>query len=249
VSFFDLLGQRLIAGFARAGGKYRLTRSSETAHRAGGDEPIGAALLAFTGFGTPHLTDRLAAGPDALRHYAGFFAGHPRSAVRLASMAADYLGLPVEVEEFAGAWLTIAPDQQSRLPRGRLPGAYHQLGQSAAVGTRAFDQQARFILRIGPLSRAAFEALLPDRYRLGELVSLVRAYVGWEADFAVNLVLEAGEIPALTLAGGPAPAPRLGWTSWLPAPTAELIGRKTVTDTLFAATLVESLAGRPAPLA
>ena len=240
LDFFDLLAQRLITAFALAGAKYRLPRSAEQAAQEGGEEPIGAGILALTGFGTAHLENRLAVGADALRHYAGFFAAHPRSSSRLASMVADYLGRPVQIQEFAGAWLPIAPDQQSRLPRGRVPGAFCALGVDAAIGTRAWDQQARFIVRIGPLTRAEFEALLPDKPRLPALVSLIRAYVGWEADFAINLVLAAQEIPGLSLGGG-AGAPRLGWTSWVPSSTAILKGRALVDEAMFTAETVERL--------
>lgn len=243
VDFFDLLGQRFIMGFARAGTKYRLHRSTEMARLENNpEEPVGAALLAFTGYGTVHLADRLPAGADALRHYAGYFAARPRSADRLAQMVSDYLGRRAEIIEFAGAWLPVPPDQQSRLPQGRRAGAYHALGVDAAIGTRAWDQQARFIVRIGPLNRAAFEALLPDRPALRELVSLIRAYVGWEADFAINLVLSVSEIPVLRMAGpGDAAAPRLGWTSWLPSSTGGLRGQEIADETLFSATLVEGL--------
>lgn len=240
LDFFDLLAQRLVTAFAQAGAKYRLPRSAEQAAQAGVEEPIGAGILAFTGYGTQHLESRLAVGADALRHYAGFFSAHPRSSSRLATMVSDYLSRPVEIREFAGAWLPIAPDQQSRLPRGRVAGAFCALGVDAAIGTRAWDQQARFIVRVGPLSRAEFEALLPDKPRLPALVSLIRAYVGWEADFAINLVLDAREIPTLSLGGGTG-AVRLGWTSWMPSSTAGLTGRAYVDETLFSADIVEKL--------
>ena len=213
--------------------------------RAGGAGRAGRAdrrrASAFTGYGTAHLESRLAVGPDVLRHYAGFFAARPRSSSRLASMVSDYLGRPVEVREFAGAWLPIAPDQQSRLPRGRVPGAFCELGVNAAIGTRAWDQQARFIVRIGPLSRSEFEALLPDKKRLPALVSLIRAYVGWEADFAINLVLDAPQIPTLSLGGGQADAPRLGWTSLATSSTATIRGRAYADETMFSAETVEKL--------
>jgi type VI secretion system protein ImpH len=243
VDFFDLLGQRFIMGFARAGIKYRLHRSAETALlENGAEEPIGAVLLALSGFGTAHLASRLPAGADALRHYAGFFTTRPRSADRLAQMVSDYLGRRSEVIEFAGTWLPVPPDQQSRLPRGKVPGAFHELGVNVAIGTRAWDQQARFIVRVGPLHRAAFEALLPDRRQLPELVSLIRAYVGWESDFAINLVLAVNEIPQLRLADAKVPgAPRLGWTTWLPSSTASLRAQETADEALFSATLVEAL--------
>jgi type VI secretion system protein ImpH len=187
------------------------------------------------------LADRLAAGPEVLKHYSGFFAARPRAADRLASMVSDYLGRRAEVIEFAGAWLTVPPDQQSRLPQGRRPGAFHELGLNVAIGTRAWDQQARFIVRVGPLNRAEFEALLPNQPKLRELVSLIRAYVGWESDFAINLVLAVPEIPPLMM-GSAAGAPRLGWTSWVPSATGAIRGRVVVDDAVFGATLVESLA-------
>lgn len=241
LDFFDLLAQRLVAAFASAGAKYRLNRSAERAKRRGRPEPIGGALLALTGHATGNQEHRLEAGGDALRHYAGFFSSYPRSASRLASMVSDYLGRKVEVIEFAGAWLTIAPDQQSRLPAGRRPGAFCALGVDAAIGIRTWDQQAGFIVQIGPLNQQEFDALLPDRPRLRALVSLIRAYVGMEADFSIRLVLRSAEIPELRLQGAGGEAPRLGWSSWLPSGTAAIRGRTTVQDTLFSAAVVEGL--------
>ncbi|MGE4481424.1 type VI secretion system baseplate subunit TssG [Acidocella sp.] len=247
LDFFDLLAQRLVAAFAQAGGKYRLPRSAEQAAQTGADEPIGSGILAFAGFNAPNLENRLAVGADALRHYAGFFSAHPRSSSRLASMVSDYLGRPVEIREFMGAWLPIPPDQQSRLPRGRMPGAFCALGTDAAIGTRAWDQQARFIVRIGPLTRAEFELLLPDKPRLPALVSLIRAYVGWETDFAINLILNSQDIPPLSLGAQPGAA-RLGWTSWIPSSTSSLKNRVMVDETMFSAEIVERLSpGRPGP--
>jgi type VI secretion system protein ImpH len=177
-----------------------------------------------------------------LQHYSGYFSARPRAAERLRAMLSDYLGRPAELIEFAGAWLTVPPDQQTRMPRGRIPGAFNQLGHDAAIGTRAWDQQARFIVRVGPLTRPEFEALLPDRQKLPELVSLIRAYVGWEADFAINLILLTSEIPTMRLAGGAgAAAPRLSWTSWLPDDTTRLRGQTTTASATFGATLVEGL--------
>ena len=64
---------------------------------------------------------------------------------------------------------------------------------------RAWDPQARIILRIGPLDLKGFQRLLPDRVALHRLVSLVRAYVGFELGFAINPVLAAREVPPLLL--------------------------------------------------
>jgi type VI secretion system protein ImpH len=217
--FLDLLAQRLVAQFAEAGTKYRLHRAADRAALAGEREtdPVAAVLLAFAGHGTPHLVDRLAAGADPLMHYAGLFAMRPRSAERLRALVSDWLGQPVEVVQFAGAWLSLPPDQRTRLPVGIGSGRHARLGVDATIGVRAWDASARVVLQLGPLSAPAFEALLPDSPALARLVSLVRAFLGFETGFAVNPVLAAEAIPPLCLDTTAAPAPRLGWNTWLPA--------------------------------
>jgi type VI secretion system protein ImpH len=213
-AFVDLLSHRFVAFFARAGAKYRPARAAETAAslRPPRQDPIAKVMLALTGHGTAHLTERLLISTDPLLHYAGLFATRPRSAQRLGAMASDYLGMRVEVIEFAGAWLSLPPDQRTRIGSN---GQFNQLSADAAAGVRAWDPQARIILRIGPLDRAGFERLLPDRLALQRLVSLVRTYVGFEIGFAINPVLAADSVPPLRLDAAADPAPRLGWNTWL----------------------------------
>jgi type VI secretion system protein ImpH len=242
--FLDLLSHRIVAMFAGAAIKYRLNRSAETAASAGHPEEdrVAEALLAFTGFATPHLVSRLAVGAEPLLHYSGFFAGRPRSAERLSALLSDWLGRKVEIVQFAGMWLPLAPDQRTAMPQGRRPGAWNRLGMDAAIGVRAWDPQARIIVRIGPLDYRSFAALLPDRTGLQHLVSLIRAYLGYETGFAVNPVLLASEVPPLRLAPDADPAPRLGWNTWMPTPEAAIpgISRRDGDEALFEAEIVEA---------
>jgi type VI secretion system protein ImpH len=248
--FLDMLSHRFAAFFARGGVKYRINRSTEAAAGAGPPEPgrIAEALLAFTGYATPHLTSRLTAGIDPLLHYAGLFSGRPRSAEKLAALVSDWLGRKVEVVQFAGAWLSLAPDQQTALASGLKTGSWSCLGVDAAIGVRAWDLQARVILRIGPLDRASFDRLLPDRPLLQRLVSLVRAFLGFEIGFAINPVLAGPAMPPLCLDQHADPPSRLGWNSWIPAPEGAPPGtrRADAADALFEAEIVEAeeLAGR-----
>ena len=98
------------------------------------------------------------------------------------------------------------------LPKGG-EGRFNQLGVDAAIGSRTWDIQSRIVLCVGPLDLERFEALLPDRDLLPRLASLLRAFLGLEVTFAVDLVLTASEVPPLELR--PATPPRLGWNSWL----------------------------------
>jgi type VI secretion system protein ImpH len=247
--FLDLISHRMVAAFAAAGAKYRPHRAADvgalTPDRERGD-PVAEVLLALTGYATPHLGERLLAGPAALRHYAGFFSAHPRSTDRLEALASDWLGRPVKVEQFAGAWLALPLEQRTRLPVGISPGAFGQLGLDAAAGVRAWDQQARIVLKIGPLDLPYFEQLLPDRPLLRELVSLVRAFVGFEVGFAVNPVLARDAVPPLAMShpgepGAAGAGPLLGWNTWLPTSRAKP-RRTDANDAIFEGEIVEARA-------
>jgi type VI secretion system protein ImpH len=102
------------------------------------------------------------------------------------------------------------------------------------------------VLRIGPLDLAYFERLLPDRPLLRELVSLVRAFVGFEVGFAVNPVLARDAVPPLVMSrpdepGAAGAGPLLGWNTWIP--TSAVAPRRTdANDAVFEAEIVE---GRP----
>lgn len=239
--FLDMMAQRLIAHFAEAGAKYRPHRAADQAAlRKDEAGPVDAVLLSLAGHGTPHLADRVAAGADPLMHYAGLFATRPRSAERLRALVSDWLGQPVEVEQFAGVWLALPPDQRTRLPIGIGSGSFARLGVDATIGVRAWDPSARVVLRLGPLNSAQFHALLPDKAALARLVSLIRAFLGLETGFAINPVIAAEAIGPMRLAADADPGPRLGWNTWLPAARRGADG----TEALFEAEVVEAYASR-----
>lgn len=237
--FLDMLAHRFVAFFARAGMKYRPARAAEAASLRTIATPDSATqvLLALAGYATPHLAPRLAAGTEPLLYYAGLFAAHPRSADRLGALISDWLGMEVEVVEFAGAWLSLPPDQRTRLSAN---GAWCRLGIDAAAGVRAWDPQARIILRIGPLDLNGFQRLLPDRLSLHRLVSLVRAYLGFELGFAINPVLAGREVPPLLLTAAADPPPRLGWNTWVPGAGPGVVSRKDAADAVFEAEVIEA---------
>jgi type VI secretion system protein ImpH len=237
-AFLDLLAQRPLAHYAMAGIKYQPHRAAHAASLGPASvatEPQRPAadglrhmLLALTGYGTPNLAQRLAVGTEPLLFYAGLFAARPRSADRLGAILSDWLGQHVEVEQFAGAWLSLGPGDMSALPSGNRPGQFNRLGVDATIGSRSWDIQSRIRLRIGPLTLARFNALLPDGTLFQRLRSLVRAYLDGEIGFAINPVLAAAAVPPLGLTAES--AARLGWNAWLPTSGAR---SRDATEALF----------------
>ena len=207
--FVDMLSRRFTGLFVKAGARYRPSRDPRVAEQV---------LSAVVGLGTGHLVPALTTPLEAVLYHAGGLASRSRSAERLRGMLSEETGSAVEIVEFAGGWIRLPESEQSRLPQGGLPGSYGQLGVDAALGSQSWDPAARFLIRLGPLTRAAFEALLPGSPLHVRLVELVRLQIGLEHDFAINPILAAAEVPPLQIAALGAGAARLGWNSWTTAP-------------------------------
>ena len=105
-----------------------------------------------------------------------------------------------------GGWLNLADDQLARL------GRFGQLGRSAVLGGRVWDQAAGIRIAIGPTDRATVLKFLPDGSKHAELAGLVTWALGDAFDVELCLMLRPQEVPPGSLAQ---PRPRLGWTSWL----------------------------------
>ena len=220
-AFLDLFNHRLAGLFLRAAEKYRLPlllqrRAASSARETNpASDPVSDAVYALTGYGTPHLRGRTALDDEVLLYYAGLFALRNRPAVGLQSMLADYLGVPVRVEQFSGRWTSLAADEQTSLPRAGETPAFCRLGVDSVAGGRVWDVQGHFRVVVGPVDHAEMLSLAPDAPRLRRLVDLVRAYAGPDLGFDIQVVLRRESVPDLRFdpAMGPG-APRLGWNSW-----------------------------------
>ena len=206
--FLDLFDHRIISLFYRAWEKYRFYVGFErTVKSGGGYDPFSMHLFDLVGMGTGGLRGRLAFGDEALLLYTGLLAQHPRSASALANILSDYFAIPVKVKQFVGQWLDITDENRTRLGQ-----ANNTLGSSAVAGTRIWDQQAKFVLRVGPLGWPEFSRFLPTGDGFQALVQFARFCAGQEFDFDVQLVLKAPEVPWCRLGEERA---RLGFSTWL----------------------------------
>src|SRR5262245_27734492 len=173
--FLALFDHRVVSLFYRAWEKYRFFVPYERGE-AWWAEPDAytSALYCLVGMGTPRLRGRLrvAVRTDdeekreqplarvedlALLFYAGFLSQRPRNAASLSAMLTDYFDLPANVKQFQGQWLQLETSDQTRL------GSYGALGVSAIAGSRVWDVQAKFRIKLGPMKRKRFEECLRDR--------------------------------------------------------------------------------------
>lgn len=200
--FLDLFNHRLVSLLYRA---HRLLRPS-LAHERPGEGACAAAAFAFLGLRGPGLRHRSPFPDRGLLAFAGLLARRPLSAAALERLLAGTFGVPAAVRQLVGRWLEIEPDQ-----RTALGVRHHALGQGAALGSRVWDQQGKFEIRLGPLKLHQFLDFLPPGRGFRSLAPLTRFAVDAAHDFDVRLTLEAGQVPPCRLGWGP----RLGWSAWL----------------------------------
>ncbi len=220
-AFLDLFNHRLASLFLRAADKYRLGvlvqrgMTPPPGNAAPVADPVSRSMLALAGFGMPQLQDRMAIADEVVLFYAGLFSARTRPAVALQAMLADYLGLPIRIEQFTGRWLPVAEDEQTALPIGGGDQPYTRLGVDAVAGSRVWDPQAAFRVVVGPVDREQMLRLMPNRPLLRRVTDLVRSYAGPDLAFDIQVILRKEDVPGLHMQGDDGPgAPRLGWNSW-----------------------------------
>jgi type VI secretion system protein ImpH len=216
--YFDLFHHRLISLFYRAWEKYHFQFAFERVQleTPGEEDDFTFALYSLVGFGTQGLRRRMAFDDEAVLFYGGYFAHFPRSAISLECLLNDYWEIPVQVQQFRGQWLYLSEEEQTALPTAARPaGLNTALGVTALAGTRVWNIQSMFRIRIGPATYDEFRELMPVGRRLQPLCQMVRLYAGMEFDFDVQVILKKEEVPWCQLTPDPAAAPRLGWNSWV----------------------------------
>jgi type VI secretion system protein ImpH len=212
-AFFDLFNHRLLSLFYRAWEKHRppvLYELSAARHRQ--PDPFTHSLFDLIGMGTPGLRGRMRMHDESLLLYAGLIAQRPHSASALRGILRDYFSVPVAIDQCVGDWYQLEEADRSYLSAEL---ERNQLGEGAFLGEEAWNQQARFRIRVGPLGLERFLEFLPDGRAMAKLVELTQYLAGQAAAFDVQVFLRAGEVPYCRLDDEGADAPRLGWMGWL----------------------------------
>jgi type VI secretion system protein ImpH len=169
----------------------------------------------LSGFGSPALRERDAMPDVAKFYYTGLLATQNKSAESLRALLADYFRLQVSIEQFVGEWLQIQTGDLTRLGETPRTG---ELGISAILGSQVWGCQHKFRVHFGPLDLKQYMSLLPNGYRLEQLIAVIRNYIGDELSWDVNLKLKKDLVPMARLGE----STHLGWTSWLGERKSEL---------------------------
>jgi type VI secretion system protein ImpH len=230
--FLDLFNHRFISLFYLAWEKHKPWIQAEN-ESAGAEQIFAGYVFDLFGLGMAPLRNQLENRGNALLPYAGLLAQRPRSAAALEGILSDYFRLPISVEQFRGQWIPLPTEHRSYLD---APEVRNQLGGGAIAGDALWAVQARFRIRVGPLSFRYFRAFLPGEPAFRSLCDLVGLFVDRKLKFDVQLALEAGEVPACCLTHEePVPA-MLGICSWLRLESLAQPADDTILEASFSAT-------------
>jgi len=207
--FLDIFHHRIISLFYRAWRKYRFDVACEQDER----DRFSRHLLSLLGLGSDGLRDRQTISDETLIYYSGLLAQRPRTAQALQQILADYFEVPVQIEQFAGAWYRLDPETQCSLSETGSDSG--ELGFGAVVGDEVWDQQSKVRIVLGPLALERYVDFLPDGQAWEPLRAWVKFFSNDEWDFEVKLILERQQVPACTLGADGASGPQLGWVSWV----------------------------------
>ena len=218
LQFFDIFNHRMISLFYQAWEKYRFAIAYERGER----DRMTYVLLHMIGIGTQGLTGRQAVRDEALLFYSGLLSLAPRSGAALRNLLWDYFDVPVEIEQFMGAWYRLDESTQCRFDKSNTYS--EQMGVGVIVGDEIWDQQSGVRIRLGPLTLRQYMDFLPNGTAYQPLKALVRFFGGDQLDFQIQLVLKREETPGCELgaainqeeaaAATPQVAPQLGWCTW-----------------------------------
>jgi type VI secretion system protein ImpH len=207
--FLDIFNHRMAMLFYYAWEKYRfpVVRENRPAH-----DLFKQILLSLAGLGTEHLKPQFLADEFLLK-YASIIAIQPRSACSLQNILADFFGVPVEVQQFAGNWYQLDEGSTTRFRQSNSDA--ERLGYGVVVSDEYWSQEFMVRLRIGPLNLETYKRFLPDGPNLKQLEEICRFFSRDELAFELQLVLHRDQIPDARLSAGEgADDSRLGWTTW-----------------------------------
>jgi type VI secretion system protein ImpH len=175
------------------------------------DRPEESRFVAYIGsmfgIGMKSLHGRDSVPDRAKLYFSGRLACQTRNAEGLHAILEGFFGIRTVIEEFSGFWMRIPEANQCRLGQSPDTGS---IGRNAIAGTRKYETQLKFRIRMGPMTLRDLERMLPGGDAFKRLKAWVLNYIGYELKWDVQCVVLAAEVPSACLGT----SGRLGLSCW-----------------------------------
>ncbi len=201
-AFFDCFSQRSMLLFYRAWAKCRIECRGDAEGRGGfldmqlalAGRPRRHVAAAATATATATATAPL---PDeVVARYAALIRHRPLHADMLAGVLSEYFGLPFRCQPLVGSWSRL--DAANRTVLGVQNKV---LGRGMMLGPRYWRRDAIVRLWAGPLSRTAFDSLLPGGSAAAALEAMLSLFALPAVTFEIRPMLRAADVRPAALGG------------------------------------------------
>ncbi|KWD71641.1 type VI secretion protein [Burkholderia ubonensis] len=218
-AFLDQFNHRFVTLLYRAWKKYRYPES----FRPGGSDAHSRNLLSLVGFGWGDKPKRAGLPDSRMLALLGLLIQRTRTPEGLAGVVALAIpGVGVRVDEF---WPVVTSTGQpqpltsvDRVAEVQVNGERKGLGGGYVLGKRMAYRGRAVRVTLRPADAQQAHELLPGASLHRELMAFMQLYVGVKADVHLRMEVSSRLAPLPTI--GPThigSAPRLGWTTVLPA--------------------------------
>lgn len=202
MDFLDLFNHRIITQFYRIWLKYHYPAS----YISGGKDAISQCLLGLTGLGIKGTSEQIGTPSSRFLALLGLVTQQTRTAEGIAGVIKVIVpDCDVEVEEFYPVWVNV-PEQ------AKLGGKGTQLSGNSVLGKQFMESNQTVLVKIKPRDSRVIEHLLPDGQFHEDVMTLLRAYLGYQIDAQLDLHIPARFLPRTQLVSKGA---RLGQTASL----------------------------------
>ncbi len=186
------------------GTKHQMAVAYETAAAAGTEDTVTKALWALIGLrcGESGLVgrNRLHIPDTNFLILCGQQANQRATAEGLRVTLQHTFQLKTEIQQFVGQWMFLEPEDQSRMVSAAVGYSFgSQLGVDTIVGSRVWDCQNKFRVRLGPVSWRRFQDLMPIKPILRRIADFVRQSVGPQYDFDIQIAIDKETVPCAVL--------------------------------------------------
>jgi type VI secretion system protein ImpH len=202
--FADIFHHRMLSFFYRAWAANQKTVDFDRPEESRYADFFGS----FFGIGSPALRNRDSVPDFAKIHFTGRLSALAPNAEGLQSILQDFFGVPTRIEEFSPYWMAIPDENQCRLGESPDTGS---LGINAIAGSRKFEPQLKFQIRMGPMELSDLYRLVPSGESFKQMKDWVLNYLNQELFWDLKCILRAAAVPAISLGQ----SGMLGWTTWL----------------------------------
>jgi type VI secretion system protein ImpH len=199
-AFLDVFHHRITTQYYRVWRKYRYPAG----FRNGGTDEISQYLLSFAGLGIGAPAIAQSVGVRKLLSMLGLAGQKTRTAEGLAGVLQHAVpDARITVQEFYPVWTRAEGAEQGTL------------GDGCLLGRGFFDRSNTVRVVITPSTRESVLGLIPGHVTHREVMTLLRFYLGYEAQAHLEMHVGAALMPAQLLNSDQV---RLGYTTRLPQP-------------------------------